>query len=56
MAVTLIIAFDIRFSAILNFIMDLVKGRETDEIEETILKSKNPLMKNLKITSERLKD
>lgn len=43
MAVTLIIAFDIRFSAILNFIMELFKGRETDEIEEDDIKIKKPV-------------
>jgi DNA segregation ATPase FtsK/SpoIIIE, S-DNA-T family len=34
MAVTLIIAFDIRFNAILNFLIELLKGKDKDEEAE----------------------
>ncbi len=36
MAVTLIISFDIRFSSIMNYIMDLFKGKDEQEDDEEI--------------------
>jgi S-DNA-T family DNA segregation ATPase FtsK/SpoIIIE len=42
MAVTLIIAFDIRFSAILNYILELFKGGDKDIDEEEEIKIKKP--------------